>query len=351
MTDPEYSYEERIIIDNYLEHINDSRHQISFMLNYLSTSEQQLSRLLPENYRRIGPRQPPLTHYTSSRNILSNIRHRQSNISRYERSTPVPNTSTPVPNTSTPVHNTSVHTSNMTSYLNLLNTIRQLNAQHDEFENPVFIMPTQLQINNATEQLIYDDTLHLRNSICPITQQSFEHNDPLRRIRYCDHVFTETSLMRWFERSVRCPVCRYDIRDYITSSNTDTDTGISNTNVDDEFDELEPTMQDISNTTTQFIADISRNCHRSYNYPSNSIPIPEDIINSVNDISNNSMTNSITVSSTSSSFLSDLISEDLRINPLLQILDRLRNTNTNTNTDIFDYSISGDILHINSSVQ
>lgn len=343
MTEPEYSYEERILIDNYLEHVNDSRHQITFMLNYLSTAEQQLSRLLPENYRRIGPRQPPLTQYTPSRNILSNIRPRAPNIRRYERSA---HTSA---STSTPA-STSAPASSMDSYLNLLNIIRRLNTQHDEFENPVLIMPTQSQINNATEPLIYNDTLHLRNNICPITQQSFEHNDPLRRIRHCDHVFTESSLMRWFGRSVRCPVCRYDIRDYIDSSASNNTIDLSNTNVVgelEELNELETTMQDISNSTTQFIADISRNFPRYYNYPSNSIPIPEDIINSVNDSSDNLTTNSITVSSTSSSFLSDLISEDLRINPLLQILEGLRNANTDT----FDYSISGEIIHINSTAQ
>ena len=33
-------------------------------------------------------------------------------------------------------------------------------------------------------------------------------------IKYCGHVFKTNLINQWFETNVRCPICRYDIRNY-----------------------------------------------------------------------------------------------------------------------------------------
>lgn len=322
MSDTDYSYEERILIDNYIDHVNNSRQHITFILNYLSATEQQFSRLLPENYRRISQRQPPLSNYTSSRNTLSNHRPRPLNIRRFDTQPSIPNT---YPSTS----------SNANNYLSLLNIIRRLNEQQEASLSPVIIRPTRRQINIATEHEVFDSSNAYINTTCPITQQLFNNGDSIRRIRHCNHIFTDSSLLEWFERNTICPVCRYDIREYRNNETT----------------QLQTTIADISNSTTQFIQDISSNFPHtsSYSYPPTSLPIPASTNNtSPNDLSNN-LTNSITISSTSSTFLTDLISEDTRINPLLQIMEGLRNNNNAGEN--FEYSISGDILHVDSIIQ
>ena len=36
----------------------------------------------------------------------------------------------------------------------------------------------------------------------------------MRRIHHCNHIFGTTAFDNWFERNVRCPVCRFDIREH-----------------------------------------------------------------------------------------------------------------------------------------
>ena len=76
----------------------------------------------------------------------------------------------------------------------------------------VIVSPTEEQIENATQNIMYDSSLvELR---CPISLESFEEEDEICIIKHCGHVFKRASLMSWFQRNVRCPVCRYDIREY-----------------------------------------------------------------------------------------------------------------------------------------
>tara|TARA_X000000950_G_C13796254_1_gene611540 strand:+ start:50 stop:787 length:738 start_codon:yes stop_codon:yes gene_type:complete len=60
------------------------------------------------------------------------------------------------------------------------------------------------------------------NSICPITQQPFNLSDPVLKINHCGHIFTLSSIQEWFNRNVRCPVCRHDIREIVNETNTNT---------------------------------------------------------------------------------------------------------------------------------
>lgn len=77
---------------------------------------------------------------------------------------------------------------------------------------PVTVRPTQVQIANAVEIISINE--NMVNTICPILQTSFQDGDRISRIKHCGHCFIEEGLMSWFNQSVICPVCRYDIRDY-----------------------------------------------------------------------------------------------------------------------------------------
>jgi len=48
------------------------------------------------------------------------------------------------------------------------------------------------------------------SSTCPICQDALTNN--ATRITHCNHAYHTTCLNSWFTMSVRCPVCRYDIR-------------------------------------------------------------------------------------------------------------------------------------------
>lgn len=80
--------------------------------------------------------------------------------------------------------------------------------------SPVTVRPTVSQIHRATNVIPFSTIQNPINTTCPICHDSFNDNEFVMQIRHCRHIFNERTLRRWFNGSVRCPVCRYDIRDY-----------------------------------------------------------------------------------------------------------------------------------------
>lgn len=76
----------------------------------------------------------------------------------------------------------------------------------------VIVRPTNQQIEDAIECIIYDPSFSQVQ--CPISLEAFDDGEQICRIIHCGHLFKKTSLITWFERNVRCPICRYDIREY-----------------------------------------------------------------------------------------------------------------------------------------
>jgi len=118
---------------------------------------------------------------------------------------------------------------------------------------PVVVRPSEYQINNATETISFSSILEneRRYDRCPISHEPFTENSTVTRIRHCGHYFEPASLTTLFRNSVRCPVCRYDIRDYTnadtrnTNANTNTNAiGNANSHIEEDpasSNELSPT--------------------------------------------------------------------------------------------------------------
>jgi hypothetical protein len=114
-----------------------------------------------------------------------------------------------------------------TNFNNLLNNF--LNTS-------VVIRPTEQQIENASRLTRYESIQNPLSESCPISLERFEPNEVVRQIIPCGHIFCEDSFDEWFESNVRCPVCRYDIREYRngeTNTNTNTNQLINNRNITD----------------------------------------------------------------------------------------------------------------------
>ena len=83
------------------------------------------------------------------------------------------------------------------------------------FDSPIRIRPSRYQICQATSIKNYYDvsgeTIQIR---CPIDLIDFSGNESIMQIRHCGHIFREMNLRMHFRNSPRCPLCRYDIRDY-----------------------------------------------------------------------------------------------------------------------------------------
>ena len=75
----------------------------------------------------------------------------------------------------------------------------------NNFFNPVTVTASQAQINASLEPY------QTSNSNCAVCQEAISSGGC--RIRQCGHVYHRTCIETWLSMSVRCPVCRHDIRE------------------------------------------------------------------------------------------------------------------------------------------
>lgn len=75
------------------------------------------------------------------------------------------------------------------------------------FTDPVPVLPSSTHIINAVSY----ETVSGSGNDCAICQESI--TGEMARLRHCRHVYHRTCLTTWFQSSVRCPVCRHDIRE------------------------------------------------------------------------------------------------------------------------------------------
>ena len=79
--------------------------------------------------------------------------------------------------------------------------------------DPVIVRPSEEQIQNATITRPFAEVQDPINNQCPISLEQFCADSSIIQICHCRHIFNPPSLAEWFRFNVRCPVCRYDIRD------------------------------------------------------------------------------------------------------------------------------------------
>jgi hypothetical protein len=100
------------------------------------------------------------------------------------------------------------------NYVNRSNQNNTINQILQSFLQPIEVYPTQSQIEVATRRVRYNDISRPVNTQCPISMDEFNDNDIVTVIRHCGHIFHSNNINNWFRTNCRCPVCRYDIRDY-----------------------------------------------------------------------------------------------------------------------------------------
>ena len=120
---------------------------------------------------------------------------------------------------------------------------------------PVTIRPTPEQITRACEERIFNQISEPMNDRCPITRNRFNENDTVIQILECRHCFDPQSLRTWFETSVRCPICRYDIREY---NPLNVINNPYNQNTENSNDEQEEQPDDNSTNDTTSSQDMAR---------------------------------------------------------------------------------------------
>ena len=116
--------------------------------------------------------------------------------------------------------NTNTHRNNNNNYEFTQNS--ELPSFINNFLNStVIIRPTPEQIQNASVLIRYSDIENPLAEYCPISLDEFNDDDQVRQIIHCGHIFHQNPFQQWFQNNSRCPICRYDIRNYTPlSSNT-----------------------------------------------------------------------------------------------------------------------------------
>ena len=101
---------------------------------------------------------------------------------------------------------------------------------------------TREQINNATEQIPYTDSMNEYR--CPVSLAEFTVGETITRIKHCGHIFKTQSLNTVLLSSCLCPVCRYDLRTY-ENTEVNTNNNTNNTNSENHNDMEDDDSEDV----------------------------------------------------------------------------------------------------------
>jgi len=165
-----------------------------------------LNGMYNDNLRQINNLNQNITTINESNTQIRNILVQILNVSNNRRNNNFRNNQRSIPTQYIfPIRQTSRTNSNEN------NNITQL---FDNFFEPIEIFPTQSQIESATRCVRYCDIISPINRTCPISLENFTDNDMVSVIRHCGHIFNTEQLNIWFRSNCKCPICRYDIRNY-----------------------------------------------------------------------------------------------------------------------------------------
>lgn len=252
-------YTLRDVLNGYNNNIREYQDNIQTSLQIMRSIQSDISYMLRGNSepvdnttqtngrgRNRAPMQPPVRQTTAERNSLN--AHTRNNV-------PIRN----APERSTPMQDATIrnNSNHLLSYLLYpTTTVRTNTRPNTTFLQNVVVSPTEEQINNATQVIQYYPGLNLLNNECPITLEEFVDGEQIRQIHHCKHSFKETAIQNWFRSNVRCPVCRYDIRDYVQGDASNNVTPTVPVEPIERSVTAEPTNQTRSSSTVDDLYDL-----------------------------------------------------------------------------------------------
>ena len=223
------------LLQRYLETMSTMRDSMnsvySSMLNNMADQEHNMTALLYHYIDSMRMREEnrmidtPRSSFTSTANDLRNRRGRgatsngaTSNVRNQSRSgyTSLYNRTRTQARTRDNAQSTYIPRNNPTDevWSAILNFANLPNLT-SEILRPVVVHPTLAQIQRSTENIIFSTIENPTNHTCSISQEDFRPNDRVTRILHCGHIFFPSQIREWFRQNVRCPVCRFDIRNHV----------------------------------------------------------------------------------------------------------------------------------------
>ena len=231
-------------VSRYLNFASNTRASINRFSNFLFNQDINIRNIVNQNYNLLS------NHSNGNRlNNINNNKHHNNNNNNNNRQQynyqnihdeniqshnnlhsflppppPQPRNITPSPIHFFQMPNTNNNNNNNNNN-NITNLIEQM--------TPVDVIPSQEQINMSSRIIMFNNISSPINSSCPITHEPFTHDEMVLQIA-CGHIFNNDAIRMWFQTNVRCPICRYDIRDsHNNNNNSDNDNNLdlSNNNI------------------------------------------------------------------------------------------------------------------------
>jgi hypothetical protein len=250
----------REIVHSYDENMREYSDNMQHILQIISAviQRQQHSR---NNY-------DPLYEYAipNSNNIRNNTSTREPNARRSARqsSRTTRNTRTAY-QTNTPIM----------SYYFYYDRDLSGNISNQTGFQDVIVAPTREQIDSATRTITYSENIELLNHRCPISLADFEEGDEIIQIIHCGHCFCEETIQGWFRTNVRCPICRYDIREY---SNQETEANTERQHREQSRRSVNDNMQNMQNITNNMFGGLTNSLANILNnYLENEVDVSNNL--------------------------------------------------------------------------
>ena len=173
----------------------------------ISNNTTELNEMMYYYQRNMRDYMENIHEYNNNVNMFFNILSRSTNTPSSASSrvhAPAPRFTVPNQNQENPVYYTPFRTN--------LHARGEPNLIRTPFED-VVIRPTSTQLSRALYTYYYEST-NEEPPICPITLEPIQDGEEVTRIRSCGHLFKRNAIQGWFDTNVRCPVCRFDIRNH-----------------------------------------------------------------------------------------------------------------------------------------
>jgi hypothetical protein len=211
------TYDQRLLLDLYIDFYNHTSQQIDSLYELQNEIRGNINQIvgLTNNYN--YTEQSRQSFRQTNRNSNPNIR--QQNVNRrsiYFDYTPylMQDTTSHRNHRQTQSQSQSQSQSEYSynqEYLRLLSSVLR------RFYDRVPVVPTQEQIQASTRLVRFSEIECPLNISCPVTLDRFDDNSSVTQIIPCGHIFTPSGIEAWLQSNVICPVCRYDIRNYVVS--------------------------------------------------------------------------------------------------------------------------------------
>jgi len=221
------TYDQRLLLDMYINFYNHTTRQMDALYDLQSEIRGHINQIIGlspvhtnlHNNSRNNLNRNFNESFINNRNHNQNSSNRRTNQNRNQQSTP--NVEFPLPSTSPNTNARVVYIEGVPYLLDMTNFMRLRNSNNTDaanlwrsFYDNISVAPSRTQIENSTRIVQFSEITSPINSSCPITLERFDETSSVTQILHCGHIFTPSGIDSWFQSNVRCPVCRYDVRDY-----------------------------------------------------------------------------------------------------------------------------------------